>query len=291
LSGGAPDHGEAAPGDYLQTLYHWWLVGHQLGHAHVPWLDPYSFRPETDAQPNFAGWPFGFVFWPIAAVFGLVAGWNLMQLLVYMLAGLFTCAWLRELGLPRGPALAGGLVFAIAPYRVEQSVGHLLGPISIMLPLALWAVERARLRSAWWFVLAGAAIASIPLSGQVHLALGAIPFFFLSAVVRAPRSWPYSTACAVAAAGAGILVRQTVIVGSTEAGGRTLAEVRQYSADWSDLVSRHLDHANSEQFIYLGWATSLLALVGFVLLLRSRRFALAAVLGVGTLVPFLLALA
>jgi hypothetical protein len=290
LSGGATGHGEAAPGDYLQTLYHWWLVGHQLEHAHAPWLDPYSFRPEAAAQPNFAGWPFGFVFWPIGAIFGLVAGWNLTQLLVYVLAGLFTCAWLRELGLPRGPALAGGLAFSIAPYRVEQSVGHLLGPISIMLPLSLWAVERARRGSAWWFVLAGAAIASIPLSGQVHLALGAIPFFFLYAVVRAPRSWPYATACAAAAAGTGILVRQTVIVGSTEAGGRTLAEVRQYSADWSDLVSRHIDHANSEQFIYLGWATSVLALVGFVLLLRSHRFALAAVLGVGTVVPILLAL-
>jgi hypothetical protein len=290
LSGGAPGHGEAAPGDYLQTLYHWWLVGHQLVHAHAPWLDPYSFRPEAAAQPNFAGWPFGLVFWPIGAIFGLVVGWNLMQLLVYVLAGLLACAWLREVGLPRGPALAGGLAFAIAPYRVEQSVGHLLGPISIMLPLSLWAVERARRGSAWWFAVAGAAIASIPLSGQVHLALGAIPFFFLYAVVRAPKSWPYVAACAAAAAGAGILVRQTVIVGSTEAGGRTLAEVRFYSADWRDLVSRHLDHANSEQFVYLGWATSALALVGFVLLVRSRRFGLAAVLGVGTVVPVLLAL-
>src|SRR5262249_60492551 len=95
---------------------------------------------------------------------------------------------------------------------------------------------------------------------------------------------------AAAAVGAGILVRQPVIVGSTEAGGRTLAEVRQYSADWSDLVSRHLDHANSEQFVYVGWATSVLALIGFVLLLRSRRFGLAAVLGIGTVVPILLAL-
>jgi hypothetical protein len=30
LSGGAPAHGEASPGDHLQTLYHYWLVGHQL---------------------------------------------------------------------------------------------------------------------------------------------------------------------------------------------------------------------------------------------------------------------
>src|SRR5918911_79402 len=29
MAGGAPGHGEAAPGDHLQTLYHLWLVGHQ----------------------------------------------------------------------------------------------------------------------------------------------------------------------------------------------------------------------------------------------------------------------
>ena len=123
LSGGAPGHGEASPGDHLQTLYHWWLVGHQLEHGHAPWIDPYSFRPEASPQANYPGWPFGFLFWPLSAAFGAVVGWNLVQLLLYVLAGVVACAWLRELGLPRAPALAGGLVFALAPYRVQQSVG------------------------------------------------------------------------------------------------------------------------------------------------------------------------
>ena len=290
FSGGAPGHGEAAPGDHLQTLYHWWLVGHQLEHGHAPWLDPYSFRPEADAQPNYAGWPFGFLFWPFGAAFGLVGGWNLVQLLIYTLAGLCACAWLRELGLPRGPALVGGLVFAIAPYRVAQSVGHLLGPISALLPLSLWAFERARRGSAWWLVFSGAALASIPLSGQVHLALGAIPFFLAYALVRERRLWPYGIACAVAAVGAGILVRQTVIVGSTQSGGRSLDEVSQYSARWGDFLSRHIDHARSEQFVFLGWITPIVAVVGIALLVRSRRIGLALLLGFGALVPILLAL-
>ena len=33
-------------------------------------------------------------------------------------AGGLACWWLRELGVPRGAALAGGLAFALAPYRV-----------------------------------------------------------------------------------------------------------------------------------------------------------------------------
>ena len=293
LSGGASGHGEAAAGDHLQTEYHWWLVGHQLEHGRAPWLDPYSFQPEAHAQPNFAGWPFGLPFWPIDAVFGHVVGWNLFQLLLYVAAGLLACAWLRELGLPRAPALAGGLVFAIAPYRVAQSVGHLLGPISILLPLMLWSIERARRGSAWWLALAAAALASIPLSGQVHLALGAIPFFIAYAAVRLAvrrRAVVVAVAAAVVAAvGAGALVRETLIAGSTQSSGRSLDEVSFYSARWGDFVARNINHARSEQFVFIGWATPIAALVGLALLLRARRFGLAVLLGLGALVPMLLA--
>src|SRR4051794_272981 len=211
MSGGAPGNGEASPGDHLQSLYHYWLVGHQLERGAAPWRDPYTFRPEAEPQPNYAGWPFGFLFWPIGAAFGLVAGWNVLQLVVYVLAGLFACAWLRELGLPRGPALAGGLAFAIAPYRVQQSVGHLLGPISILLPLCLWAFERG------WLWLSAAALVSVPLSGQVHLALGAIPFVVAYALCRTRnrRTLAAVLGGAVAAVAAGLLVRETLIAGST----------------------------------------------------------------------------
>jgi hypothetical protein len=292
LSGGAPAHGEASPGDHLQSLYHYWLVGHQLEHGRAPWRDPYSFRPEATPQPNFSGWPYGILFWPLGAVFGLVGGWNVLQILFYGLAGLAACAWLRELGLPRGPALAGGLAFAIAPYRVEQSVGHLLGPISILLPLSLWAFERTRRGNRWWLVLAGAALASIPLSGQVHLALGAIPFFLGYAFCRTRdrRLWLGAGAGVIAAIGAGLVVRQTVIEESTQSGGRSLGEISHYSARVGDFVSRHVDHSRSEQFVFLGWATPLVALAGLILLIRARRYSLAAILGLGAIVPILLAL-
>jgi hypothetical protein len=293
LSGGAPGHGEASPGDHLQTLYHWWLVGHQLEHGHAPWLDPYSFRPEASEQPNYPGWPFGFLYWPLSAAFGAVVGWNLVQLILYVLAGSITCAWLRELGLARAPAIAGGLAFALAPYRMQQSVGHLLGPISMLLPLSLWAYERARRGSPAWLVLSAVALASIPLSGQVHLALGAIPFFIAYTLVRRPSNRLLlggAAACVAAAVGAGVLVQQTVIAHSTQATGRSLNQVSVYSARFGDFLARNVDHARSEQFVYLGWATPLLALAGLVLLIRARRFAFAALLGFGVLIPVVLAL-
>ena len=292
MSGGADGRGEAAPGDHLQTLYHLWLVGHQVEDGRAPWLDPYTFQPEAKPQPNYSGWPFGILFWPLGAVFGLVGGWNVLQLVLYCLAGCFACAWLRELGLPRGPALAGGLVFAIAPYRVQQSVGHLLGPISILLPLCLFAFERARRGSAWWLALSGAALASIPFSGQVHLALGAIPFFLAYAVCRTRdrRLLAGAVAGALAAVAAGLLVRETLISGSTQSGGRSLDEISRYSAEIGDFLSRHVDDGRSEQFVFLGWATPLIALAGLILLIRAHRYSLAILLGVGALVPIVLAL-
>src|SRR5262249_17686541 len=94
-------------------------------------------------------------------------------------------------------------------------------------------------------------------------------------------------ASAALAVGAGLLVRETLIKGSTEAGGRKLAEITRYSAHFGDLFARNLDHGRSEQFIFLGWLTPLLALAGVVLLLRARRYGLAALLAACVVVPAL----
>ena len=230
---------------------------------------------------NFAGWPFAAVYVPLQAVVGTVAGWNIFVLLTYLGAGGLAALWLRALGLPLGAALVGGLAFALAPYRVAQSTGHLLGPISMLLPLALYGVER---RKTW---LAAAALASIPLSGQVHLALGAIPFVLAYAFARR-RPW-----LGVIAAGAGVAGGLIVwALSLRDAAERPFSEVERYSATLGDFVTRN--PGEFERFIYLGWLTPLAALAGLAGLcwfntsLRSR--ALATVLGLGALVPCLLAL-
>jgi hypothetical protein len=284
-----PVPAEAAAGDYLQAEYHLWLVGHQLEHGRAPWLDPYTFRPESTPRVNFGGWPFGLPYWPLVAAFGPVLAWNLFLLLTYLGAGGFACLWLRELGLPRGAALVGGLAFALAPYRVAQSAGHLRGPVSILLPLALFAFERALRGSRWWLAAAGAAVASIPFS-DVHLALGAIPFFALYALCRPRKPWPLLGAglCVLAGVGAGLLVQRLAISDSISSGGRTLHEVSHYSADGLDFVTRHRRHG-LESFVFLGWLTPLLAFAGLALLLRGRRLGLAFALALGAVVPILLA--
>jgi hypothetical protein len=282
--------GEASVGDHLQAVYHLWLVGHQLEHGHAPWLDPWTFRPESSPRVNFGGWPFGLPYWPLWAAFGPVAGWNLLLLLTYLAAGGFAYLWLRELRLPRGAALCGGLAFELAPYRVAQSAGHLRGMIAVLLPLALWAFERSRLGSRWWLGLAGVSIASIPFSDQ-HLALGAVPFFLVYALCRTrdPVRLAGAAAGVALAVGAGLLVGKLAISGSIASGGRSLEEVAFYSADGLDFVSRHRRHGQ-ESFVFVGWLTPLLALAGLAVVLRARRFGLALALAIGVVVPTFLAL-
>ncbi len=291
MAGGAPGHGEAGPGDHLQSGYRLWLAGHQLGHGGAPWLDPYSFQPEAGSRVNAAWWPFGLPYWPLDRLLGSVLAWNLFTLLCLFAAGLFAMLWLLELDLALLAAAAGGLAFEIAPYRVMQSRGHLLGPTSLLLPVALWAFERARATGRWhWWGLSALALLSIPLSGQVHLALAAIPFYLLYALCRSTeRRVLIGTAIGVVGAVlAGVLIRLTVIAGSIDAGGRSLGEVRVYSATGLDFLTRHTRHG-VEAFVFLGWLTPLIAIAGLVFLIRGRQGRLAAALGIGALVPVLLA--
>jgi hypothetical protein len=292
MASGAPGHGEAAPGDHLQSEYRLWLAGHQLERGQAPWIDPYTFRPEAEAQANAAWWPFGLPFWPLVRALGPVLAWNAFTLLCLVGAGVFALLWLRALGLSRLASAAGGLAFEIAPYRVMQSRGHLLGPISLLLPLALWTFERARATGAqrWWWA-SRLALVSIPLSGQVHLALGAIPFYLFYAVCRTRerRALLEAGIGVTAAVLAGVLIRLTVISDSIDERGRSLAEVRLYSANGLDLVSRHVRHG-AEAFVFLGWLTPLAAIAGLALLVGRHRWGLATALGLGALVPVLLSL-
>jgi len=272
--------------------YQLWLAGHNLARGELRlWRDPYSFQPAAEPTSVFLGWLFGLPWSALAALAGPVVAWNAFVLLSYVLAGGAACAWLRELAVPRAAALAGGLAFALAPYRVAQSTGHLIGPIAVLLPLALWTYERGLRGSRAWWAASAAALAALPLSGQLHMALGAIPFFVVYALARSRTRGAVvaAAAAALAAVAGGLAVQAATIPGSIAEGGRSLRAVAFYSADPLDFVVPEM-RQGLEQVVFLGWATPLLALAGFALLVRSRRYALAAVLSLAAVVPVLLAL-
>ena len=278
----AAGYGEAAAGDHLQLGWALWLPGHQLAHGAAPWADPYSFRPEAAASPNLQGWLLGAPFWPLQALFGNVWAYDLIVLLSFVAAGGLACSWLRALGLGRGAALAGGLVFALAPYRVGQSTGHLLGLIAFLLPALLLALEKRRF---WW---AAAALCAIPLSGQIHLAMGAVLLALGYAWARLTRAdWWKAAAGAGVATAVALVVQRTVVAGSVAGGGRSFAQVDRYSAELSDFVTRGVG-AGIEELVFLGWLTPVLALAG-LWAIRGQR-GLATFLGLSLLLPCVLAL-
>ena len=278
----APGYGEAAAGDHLQLGWAFWLPGDQIERGAAPWADPYSFRPEAKASPNLQGWLLGIPFWPLRHLLGNIRAYNLIVLLSVVAAGGVACWWLRALGLARIAALAGGLVFAIAPYRVGQSTGHLLGLIAFLLPATLLALERRR------FGWAAIALVAIPLSGQIHLAMGAVVLAAGYGWARLPRpDWWKAGAGAVAAIVAAVAVQQTVVAGSIAGNGRSFAQVRHYSAELSDLVTRGVG-AGIEEYVFLGWLTPALALLGLWAVRRERGLAL--FLGLAAVVPCVLAL-
>jgi hypothetical protein len=241
----AAGYGEAAAGDHLQLGWAFWLVGHQLSGADSPLADPYSFRPEAEAPANLQGWLLGAPYWPLAAAFGDVWAYDLIVLASFLLAGGFACWWLRSLGLSRPAALLGGAVFCLMPYRVGQSTGHLLGLVAFLLPSLLLALERRRL------VVAGLLLCALPLSGQLHLALGAIPLALGYAWARLPRrDWWKAGAGAVAAAVTGLVVERWTIADSIGV-GRSFAQVERYSATVTDFVTRTAD-AGIERFTFMG---------------------------------------
>ena len=279
----APGYGEAAAGDHLQLGWALWLPGHQLARGAAPWSDPYSFRPEAEAAPNVQGWLLGAPYWPLDRALGPVWAWNVIVLLSFAAAGALTTWWLRAVGLTRAGALTGGAVFTLAPYLAGQRTGHLLGLIAFLLPATLLALERRRT------VLAGLALAAIPLSGQLHLALGAIPLVLGYAWARTSRAeWWKTGAAAAAAVAAGIAVQQAVVAGSI-GGGRSFAQVERYSAEATDFVRRGVG-SGVEELVFLGWLTPVLALVGLVALTRRRERGLAWCLWLAAVVPCLLAL-
>ena len=51
----APGYGEAAAGDHLQLAWAFWLPGHQLERGAAPWADPYSLPAGGDCDTEPAG--------------------------------------------------------------------------------------------------------------------------------------------------------------------------------------------------------------------------------------------
>ena len=170
-----------------------------------------------------------------------MVAWNLLLLATIVAAGLLTYGWLRELELPPGAAALGGSP-ALAPTDSRRaartcSAGSPCPPARAPRLRAL-ATRRRGPSAHLWGALAAAAIVSVPLSGQVHLALGAVPFAVYVAIRATPVAAAWASGGLAAAVGTGLAIYLAIVRGSAESEGRSLQEVGEYSASLWDLLSR-----------------------------------------------------
>ena len=220
----SPAHGGPSPGDHLQAGYNLWLPGDQLVNGRAPWRDPYQFQPEAPerVEPRRAGRsgsPSGRSRRSLGAVLGVEPA-RAPALRRRRRRGGAVAARARAAG-GAGARRRSRLRDRAVPGRPE----HGAPARPLVDPAARGA---ARLGAAAVRSGPRSRSPSIPLSGQLHLALGAVPFFVAYALfgaTRPARRWMARPAQGRRPSRRRPLVRQATIEGSIAASGRSLAPV------------------------------------------------------------------
>jgi hypothetical protein len=171
-----PTHVFIGPGgDQQLTMSFFGLTQHALANHQNPFFSTYLNAPDgvnlawETASPLVA-----VLLWPIDALFGPVAGYNVALTAAIALNGWVAAMALhRVLGRWLGPAI-GGLLYAFSPFVNAHARNHLELAILVTPPLLLLVLNRMlRTRTADWvrngFLLAAVVVAQFYISAEVLL--------------------------------------------------------------------------------------------------------------------------
>jgi hypothetical protein len=256
-----------ASGDTLQLYYQLWLVADAVLGPTPLFRDPYQFRfdgPRWNLPQTFL--PLAIPFTGLARILGPHAAYNGLVVLSFPLAGL-AAAGLVHRYTGRGLAAAtAGVIFACLPTRVGPLFGgQPAGFAAPLVPLVLWGIDHAVVRAST-AAAAGAGAAFLALAmlepHYTYLTAGVVllyvPWRWLTLPAPRPRPLaPLLVFAALALAGAGwlLMLRQAFLVGSVAEAGRSLGEIRLYSAGLAAL---------REPATYGGLAAAGLAAIGLI---------------------------
>ncbi len=186
----------------------WWP--HALAHGLDPIVTHYVWAPTGANLARDTVIPTAaIVMWPITALFGPLASYNVLSIASPVLTAFTTYLLCRRIVGRELPALAGGYLFGFGPYMFTQLSGHLnltmVFLIPVMIHLALRRVEREISGRAYVIALAAVLVAQIGLSTEVlFTAVGLGAVMLVAARLLAPQ--PYGP-------------RINNLVGETAAGG------------------------------------------------------------------------
>jgi hypothetical protein len=289
-------------GDQLQTVFIQSVVVDNLRALRSPYLDlregaagPAPLKTTSLDVPWTAVLA---VAWPLV---GLVPAYNLALALSTVATGLAAFAWLRRHTRWQLLAAAGALAYACTPNRMFQLTSHFNAVMWWAFPAALLAfevmLERRRAGRPWGWPAAGLAAVTltVAVSGEFHLILyltGLLGYLVVWTVVaglarrsRIPWGSLAAVAVTVGAACAYVLgVFQAVFQGTVAGENGSWQQVVLYSPSSVWALVRKSFGTQGEGLIYVGWPLLVLAGLGLVAVLASRRAALAYAVLAGPLV-------
>lgn len=145
-------------GDHYQLYYRFWLFKDVLNGNSRLFEDKYEFSTEDGAS-----FPVGSYFMPYPFIFnafdwlGNGAGYNAVIIASYVFSGLSMYLLLFLYTKDSSASLLGGLIFALAPYRMTSVLsGHPTGLSMFFVPLFIYLLEKTlQEKSSKWGVGAG----------------------------------------------------------------------------------------------------------------------------------------
>jgi hypothetical protein len=297
-------------GDPVRTAWEVAWVGHALLHTPLHVFDSNAFYP----HPLSLAFSDSLLGYGPAAFFGsgtvgALVRYNLLFLFAWSLC--FVGAWLlaRELGTGKVGAAVAGAAFAYAPYRITEA-GHLHVISSGGIALALFLLLRGYRRTSRGLVLAGWLVAAWQMS--LGFTLGLQFAYLLAALAaiaavwwwRAKRPTPPRNLVAITCIGVALCGVISVyqarpylkVASEYPTAKRTLKEVKNYSSNpwawlsassenrvWGGVTAGAREHVHSknEDVFFPGGAIALLALLGLVSSVYTRRLRIGLACGVG----------
>ncbi len=270
------------PGD---NLYYVWLIGwfqKALFTLHInPFIVPFHNYPD--------GWPLAYtettlanilVALPFSLLGGATFGYNITNLLSYILSGWFVYLWSDALFHNKMAAVLAGTIFAFAPYRLAHAMGHLPLMGTQWLVLFFFGLTMVLNKRIWeWKAVlsTGIGLGMMSLSSMYYLYMGVMvsAMVFIGFMVFINRQvlferlfWKKVAAVGIIALPllAAALIPYLLLADQGAANHRTIESVDLWSASitdfllpspshflWGNWVTEHINRPLwVEQYIYLG---------------------------------------
>jgi len=279
----------AIPGDHLQLLYHFDLVGDMFS-GRIPFFhNVYEFNTGDDAEryrPGAYFFPLSGLYTVLKSFMGQAAAWNTTLWVSVWFSAWFAVLWLRRFTHDPWVLIPALTIWLAMPFRWASLMGGSPAGVALMwVPLLYVCLDRALVSPdrKGGFALGLLMLLLFWADLQVfYLSMLTLPVVALvtmgwkwDEVSRVWKDWwkpAIGTTCFLGLIGVFYLWRKSHLSGSMMEGGRSWHELAIFSPRPRDLLRHGAGHADT---VYLGWGVAAVFGAALILsvwyLVRSRK--------------------